>query len=126
MKGEEKLFLIVDDESDMCWALEHLLKKEGMPSIRALNGEEALTLMEENRVELVFLDAKLPDIEGLELARQIREIDPHIPIVMITGYFYRDDTKVKEALSEGLISMFITKPFNHSEVLRTVESLRPS
>jgi DNA-binding NtrC family response regulator len=126
MKGEEKLFLIVDDESDMCWALEHLLKKEGMPSIRALNGEEALTLMEENRVELVFLDAKLPDIEGLELARQIREIDPHIPIVMITGYFSRDDTKVKEALSEGLISMFITKPFNHSEVLRTVESLRPS
>lgn len=126
MKGEEKVFLIVDDESDMCWALEHLLKKEGMPSIKALNGEEALTLMEENRVDLVFLDAKLPDIEGFDLARQIREIDPRIPIVMITGYFYRDDAKVKKALSEGLISKFIAKPFNHAEILRTVEILCPS
>jgi DNA-binding NtrC family response regulator len=126
MKREEKVFLIVDDESDMCWALEHLLKEEGMPSIKALNGEEALTLMEENRVDLVFLDAKLPDIEGLDLARQIREIDLRIPIVMITGYFYRDDAKVKEALSEGLISKFIAKPFNHSEILRTVGILRRS
>lgn len=122
-KDKKWKFLIVDDEADMCWALEHLLRKNGFVSRKALSGEEALRLAEPNRFRLAFLDAKLPDIEGLELAKRIREVDPSIHVVMVSGYFYRDDVRVQQALADGLISAFISKPFNHGEILKTIERI---
>ena len=126
MREQDNVFLIVDDEQDMCWALEHMLKKNGFLSKKALNGQEALTLVERNRFQLVLLDAKLPDIEGLELARRIRQIDPSTGIVMISGYFYGDDAGIQQALAEGLISGFIAKPFRHDEVMKVIEITRSS
>jgi len=121
MKNQDQVFLIVDDEPDMCWALEYMLKKNGILSKRALSGQEAISLMESNRFRAAFLDAKLPDIEGLDLARRLRDIDPVIHIVMISGYFYRDDNDVQNALAEGLIKGFIGKPFDHDEILKAIK-----
>ena len=121
MKDKNELFLIVDDEPDMCWALEHILKKNAFLSKRALTGQEALNLMKVDRFRLAFLDAKLPDMEGLDLARRIRKRDPAVPIVMISGYFYRDDDAIQKAVAEGLISSFIGKPFDHDEILKAIE-----
>ncbi len=126
MREHEKIFLIVDDEPDMCWALEHILEAHGFLSKIALCGQEALALVEKNSFQLVFLDAKLPDMEGLELARRIREVNPAIRIVMISGYFYRDDVTVQYALAENLISGFIAKPFRHEEILKTIEKIAES
>ena len=126
MENQDKTFLVVDDEQDMCWALEHMLNKKGFVSKIALNGQEALALMERNRFRLVLLDAKLPDIEGLELARLIRKIDPSIGIVMISGYFYGDDEGIQQALTEGLISGFIAKPFRHDEIMKVIQIARAS
>ncbi|MBL7176132.1 MAG: response regulator [Desulfobacteraceae bacterium] len=122
MKNKDKLFLIVDDEPDMCWALEQILKKNGCLSKKTLNGKSALKLVRENRFQLAFLDAKLPDIEGLELARQIREIDPSLRIIIVSGYFYKDDIGVQKALADGFISGFISKPFNHDEIVRNIRT----
>ena len=72
MTDPGELILIVDDEPDMCWALEHLLNKRGYVTRTALSAQEALKLMEEHRFACAFLDAKLPDMDGLELARCIR------------------------------------------------------
>ena len=121
MKAKKKVFLIVDDEPDMCWALKHILKKNGFLSKRALNGREALKLVKRNRFQLAFLDAKLPDMEGLDLAKQIRKLDPAIHIVMISGYFYQDDDVVQKATTERLIDGFIGKPFDHDEILKAIE-----
>jgi CheY-like chemotaxis protein len=119
-KGEK--FLIVDDEPDMCWALEHILEKNGFLTKKALSGSEALSLIESERFRLIFLDAKLPDIDGLELARQIRKIDPDIRIIIVSGYFYKDDMVIQKALEEGLIYGFIGKPFFHDEILKAVKT----
>jgi CheY-like chemotaxis protein len=116
------MYLIVDDEPDMCWALEQVLKAGGFSTRKAQSGREALALIEGNPFRGIFLDAKLPDIEGLELARRIREIDRHIPMVMVSGYFYRDDVLIQEALAEGLISNFIAKPFRRSEILKAIDA----
>jgi DNA-binding NtrC family response regulator len=121
MSVKRDLFLIVDDEPDMCWALEHILEKNGLESKKAFTGREALDLMEVNRFRVAFLDAKLPDIEGMELARQIRNRDPAVRIMMISGYFYRDDDAIQKAVTEGLINGFIGKPFDHDEILKAIE-----
>jgi DNA-binding NtrC family response regulator len=121
MPTRRDLFLIVDDEPDMCWALEHILEKNGLASKKAFAGSEALALMEVNRFRAAFLDAKLPDMEGMELARQIRKRDPSVRIMMISGYFYLDDDAVQKAVAEGLINGFIGKPFDHDEILKAAE-----
>jgi len=122
MSGKRDLFLIVDDEPDMCWALEHMLKRNGILSKKALNGQEAIRLIESNRFRIAFLDAKLPDIEGLDLAKELLKIDPAIHIVMISGYFYQDDDAVRKAITEGLIKDFIGKPFDHDEILKVIKN----
>ncbi|MFO7971650.1 MAG: response regulator [Desulfobacterales bacterium] len=123
MKNQDNVFLIVDDEPDMCWALENILKRKGFCSKKASNGREALELVKQNRFRLCFLDAKLPDMEGLQLAKKIRDFDPLVPIVIVSGYFYKDDTDILNAQKQGLINGFIAKPFTHNEALKLIERL---
>ncbi len=124
MKAKEGIILIVDDDPDMCWALEHILTKDGFCVKKALSGQEALALMAKYSFEQALLDAKLPDMEGLELARRIHEIDPSIRIVIVSGYYYKNDIVVHEAIEAGLIFGFIGKPFQNDEILRTIDMAR--
>jgi CheY-like chemotaxis protein len=117
-----ELILIVDDEPDMCWALEHLLNKRGYATRKALTAMEALELMEQHRFACAFLDAKLPDMDGLELARCIRERAPDMRILMVSGYFYRDDVSIQEAIAQGVIIDLISKPFLQEEILRILKT----
>lgn len=121
--GDPGKFLIVDDEPDMCWALEHILRKNGCRTQKALSGKEACSLINSGGFSLVFLDAKLPDIEGLELARMIREMNRDLPIILVSGYFYKDDVVVQNALAEGLVSAFIAKPFLHDEIIKAIKMI---
>jgi len=123
MAEKQKEFLIVDDEPDICWAIENILKKIGLLSEKALNGREALQLVEQKRFRMAFLDAKLPDMEGLELARQIRKIDSGVRAVIVSGYFYKDDINIQNALKEDVICSFISKPFDHDEILKVIDKV---
>ena len=73
MTEANRVILIVDDEPDMCWVLEHVLASRGLVTRKALGARETLKLVEQQSFACVFLDAKLPDMDGLELARGIRE-----------------------------------------------------
>jgi len=115
-----RLLLIVDDEPDMCWVLEHILNKNGFNTKKALSGIKALDLMKQHRFFLAFVDVKLPDVDGLDLARQMRELEPSMAVVLVSGYFYRDDVAIQQALSQGLINSFISKPFQQEEILKAV------
>jgi FixJ family two-component response regulator len=70
---------------------------------------------------MALLDAKLPDIDGLELARNLRMADPGILVLVISGYFYKDDPAIQAALEQRLIHGFIEKPFSHAEVIEKVK-----
>lgn len=113
--------LIVDDDSDVCWALDHVLRELGVQCIQALDGRTALQIVRLNRLALALLDAKLADIDGLELAQHIRIAQPGIPVIVISGYFYKDDPAIQAALEQGLIHRFIEKPFLHTEIVEAVK-----
>ncbi|HEY9074282.1 MAG TPA: response regulator [Desulfobaccales bacterium] len=120
MAEASKQILIVDDEPDMCWALEHLLHNQGFDTRKALSAQEALQLMTAHRFGHAFLDAKLPDMDGLELARRLLQVAPEMRIVMVSGYFYRDDVSIQEAIAQGLINDFISKPFLREDILKVL------
>lgn len=124
MPSQGTLILIVDDEPDMCWALEHLLHKQGFCTKVASSGQGALELLQGHRFASAFLDAKLPDMDGMELAGHILALDPDIKIIMVSGYFYRDDIAIQNAVSQGLITGFISKPFLQEEILQALRPVR--
>lgn len=115
--------LIVDDEPDMCWTLEHILQKGGMPCHKALDGASALGLVSQHHFTVAIVDIKLPDIEGLELARRIRRVDPAIHIIIISGYYHVGEEIIQHAIDTDLINDFIGKPFENDRVLETARQV---
>jgi CheY-like chemotaxis protein len=114
--------LVVDDNPDICWALDHLLSKLGAECIRACDGQSALQAVQTHRLALTLVDAKLPDMDGLDLAAKIRSSDPGIRVIVVSGYFYKDDPAIQAALEQGLICGFVEKPFLHAAIVGALEA----
>ena len=109
--------LVVDDERDMCWALKAILASTEYQVVTTTSGTEALQLiMEGGEWPAVFLDAKLPDLDGLELADLIRKNSPGTTVVLVSGFFYREDPVIVQGLAEQRFSAFIGKPFDIVQV----------
>ncbi|MCR4320783.1 MAG: response regulator [Candidatus Brocadiaceae bacterium] len=126
--SKKPLVLIVDDEVDMCWALENILMLEGYKTHTSTSGKEGFELLKQlhPHVKLIFLDVKLPDIDGLKLSGIIRQQYPQIKIIIITGYYYRDSDAVQQGLANNLFDGFIGKPFNISEIRSAIGTIAPS
>jgi len=120
MNQECDPILIVDDESEMCWILENIIRKTGFTCMTAMSAVEAMSLTKSNKFGMAFLDAKLPDVDGLELARKLRKTDGRLPIIIVSGYFYQDDPAIEGGLREGLIAAFVGKPFDHDEIVSVI------
>ena len=75
--GNDINILVVDDEEDMCWALENILKMEDYNVVTTTSGNEALKIIKEKAFNIAFVDIKLPDFDGMELARLIKQEDSH-------------------------------------------------
>ncbi|HWR11656.1 MAG TPA: response regulator [Rectinemataceae bacterium] len=125
MNSDKGPFLVVDDEPEICWVLERILRKAGSVCHTARDAKEAMALAECQPYRMAFLDAKLPDHDGLDLARRLLKSSPGIRIVIVSGYFYQDDPNIAAAIRSGLISAFVAKPFDHAEILRAIDSLCP-
>jgi len=124
--SEKPRVLIVDDEVDMGWALENILMLEGYKTHTETSGKEGLNLIQHSTIGLLFLDAKLPDIDGLKFASFVKQHFPQIKIIIITGYYYRDSDAVQQGLADNLFDSFIGKPFNISEIRSAIETIAPS
>jgi len=96
--------------------LENTLRPTGYAVTTTMTGAEALELLTEEPYAAAFVDVKLPDLDGLELAALIHQQSQHTAIVLISGYFYQEDKIINEGLEKGLFIGFIAKPFNLEEV----------
>ncbi|MBI4685270.1 MAG: response regulator [Nitrospirae bacterium] len=86
--------LVVDDDIDIQKLYKEELEEEGYAVVVAGTGEEALKLFIQEDPDLVTLDILMPDIDGINLLRQMKEKKPRLPIIMSTAYDYRDDFAV--------------------------------
>src|SRR5437899_4613350 len=109
--------LVVDDESEIREGLELLLTGEGYGVSSAETGESGLGKLEERPFDLLLLDVSLPDRNGIDLLREIRTRDPHLPIVLITAYGSVDMPRA--AFKNGAMDC-ITKPWSNDELLAQV------
>lgn len=113
-----KKILIVDDQPGIRILLNEVFQKEGFQTLLAANGLEALKLFNENNVDCVILDMKIPGMNGLEILQNIKKQNKEVPVMMITAYGEQD--LINAAMSEGAFSYF-TKPFNIFEIVNEVK-----
>ncbi|MCL6621821.1 MAG: response regulator [Syntrophobacterales bacterium] len=81
-----KKILVADDEMAIRLLYSEELKEEGYEVYTASNGREALEIVEKVPLDLVILDIKMPEMDGIEALRQIKERHPHLPVVLSTAY----------------------------------------
>jgi DNA-binding NtrC family response regulator len=109
--------LIVDDEEVLRDVLEVLLRRENFDILLAASGEEALSVLDQEEVDLVILDVMLPGISGIDTLRAIRIANPNLPVIVITAFSSIDGAI--EAMKFGAYH-YIPKPFKNEEVVMTV------
>ncbi|MBE6164577.1 MAG: response regulator transcription factor [Streptococcus gallolyticus] len=113
-----KKILIVDDEKPISDIIKFNLTKEGYETVTAFDGREAITKFEEENPDLIILDLMLPELDGLEVAKEVRKTS-HIPIIMLSA---KDSEFDKVIGLEIGADDYVTKPFSNRELLARVKA----
>ncbi|PAE36662.1 response regulator transcription factor [Bacillus sp. 7884-1] len=114
-----KTVLLVDDEKRMLDLLELYIAPQGYKCVKKQTGSDALSYLENKNVDLVILDIMMPDMDGWETCKKIRETS-NVPIIMLTAREGKDE--VIKGLKMGADD-YVTKPFNEKELLARMEAV---
>lgn len=115
--GSSHTILIVDDDPDLCYLIQRYLQREGIDSLVASTGDEALRQLSTHPVTLMLLDLHLPDINGDELIQAVKDHHPTVPFIVVTGY--GDEQLAVKMLKSGARD-YITKDETALELLPSV------
>ena len=117
--NSDKKILLADDDSDFLEATQLMLMDEGFDVIPAIDGEEAVVKYKQTKPDIVFLDIKMPGIDGFEAFFRIIKFDSDARVVFTSSYAI-DDDKFKKAKKLKLRGM-LPKPFDFEDAEKTVK-----
>ena len=100
--------------------LNEVFKKEGFTTYLAANGFDAIKIAQENALDCVLLDMKIPGMDGLEILARLKEDHPELPVMMMTAYV---EQHMMDRANELGVMKYFTKPFNIFEVRDEVNKL---
>ncbi|MGP1609906.1 MAG: sigma-54-dependent transcriptional regulator, partial [Burkholderiales bacterium] len=109
--------LIVDDEDIALRNLQHVMIKEGYAVTATRSGAKALTLLEQQRFDVVLTDLRMEKIDGMDILRRCRDVDPMTEVIMITGHASTESAVT--AMKQGAF-YYLAKPFRLDEVRKVV------
>ena len=106
--------LVVDDEKNYTMIIGEILQEEGYTSITASSGMEALDILNNEIIDLILTDVKMPGMSGIQLLEKIKELNPDIPVIIMTAYGSVE--KAVDAMHRGAYT-FILKPFENQALI---------
>lgn len=116
----ERKILVVDDDESILQVFEYGLADAGYKTVLVTSGFEAIEKVKKEKFDLMFLDVRMPRMNGVETFRMIKKIAPDAKAVMMTGY--RVDALLKEAFEMGAHAC-IYKPFEMEEIVSIIKKI---
>ena len=110
--------LVIDDESVICDACHMVLSEKGHRVDRCMTGTEGLHAIEQGTYDVILLDMKLPDTDGMEILKTLREKTPGTCVIVMTGYSTMSNAV--EAMKLGAAD-YLCKPFTDDDLIEAVE-----
>ncbi len=116
--AQHATILVVDDEQLIRWSLTERLQADGYDVLEAATGREALDQARQENVDLVLVDYKLPDLDGVTILKRLKEADPDLLVILLTAY-----ANVETAVAAMKLGAyhFANKPFNLDEIAAMVD-----
>ncbi len=111
--------LIIDDDPTFCIMLKSFLEKKGFEAIEVHNARQSIKAIQQHEFDIILTDFRLPDINGLDLLKSIKNIVPHTPVILMTSY--ANIRTAVNAIKMGAYE-YVTKPINPDEVLATINN----
>jgi CheY-like chemotaxis protein len=115
-----KRILVADDEANIRLLFEAVLAEAGHEVVTVATGREAVRKILKDDYDLVILDIKMPDMNGLEVVQRIRELNRPTPIIVCSAYKHLEDDFI---IKTGGVAAYLTKPVNLQEVKAKVAEL---
>lgn len=112
-----KRILIIEDDVSFCLMMKTFLTKKGFEVFNAFSFKEATSILNNEKIDLVLTDVRLPDSDGIEILKFIKNVNPTIQVILMTGY-----TDIKTAVNVMKIGAYdyVAKPINSEEILHTI------
>jgi len=110
--------LIVDDEKGFCDIIFHVIRREGFIPMVANDGQAALDMVRLGIPDVLLLDVKMPGLDGMEVLKRVREMNPRLPVLMITAH--GGIHGAVQAMKQGA-NDYLTKPLNNRDLVRKVK-----
>ena len=120
MTDHKPRIMVVDDDPGMRLTMEGIIEDEGFDVVGAEDGFQAIEMAKESTFDLVFMDMKMPGMNGVKAYREIKRVSPSSVVVMITGFSIEE--LIKEALEEGAYAV-IYKPFDAGQIIDIVKNV---
>lgn len=112
--------LVVDDDLGVCQSLAELLRHQGCTAVIATSALDALGIATSQRFDLVVSDVVMPDMDGYDLYMELKEREPTLPVILMTGYLYDRDHVIKRSKLAGLATGVLYKKPIDLERLKTI------
>ena len=116
MKNRSEMILVVEDDAQIRSFISYALKQEGFPYLTAGTAQSALSLLVSNQVDLMLLDLGLPDFDGMDVIKKVREWS-EVPIIVVSA---RDQDNEKAAALDNGADDYLTKPFSATELMARI------
>lgn len=111
--------LIVDDEVEVTYALENYFQRKGYEMVTAFDGSKAIAQMDQGPIDLILLDIMMPDVNGVEVLKHVRECYPKTKVIVITAF----DDEYRSAVERIGVHGFLNKPFGIEQLTATIEAV---
>ncbi len=111
--------LVVDDEKELLYALGNFLKEEGYNLFMSIDGKEALKIVRKENPDVLLLDIRMPNVNGIDVLREVREGNPTTKVIIMTVY----DEEYKKMTEEIGIDGFFTKPVQIGKLLQRIREV---
>lgn len=122
VEGGNELILVIDDEEMVADLAREILEEKGYRVLVARDGIEGISLYKEHagQVDLVLLDMIMPNMDGAQVFKELKRLDPKVKVMLVSGYSL--DRKAQDVLARGALA-FIKKPYRPFELLKKVREL---